>query len=94
TLVWDYAKSRGLVSDDMDWSKLDFFTSSNATILSERMSRSEILEICDKMEARRKKYLMIKDILAQIRHPYGNVLEPGLKARMKEFKKSLEGVKR
>lgn len=84
TLVWDYAKSRGLVSDDMDWSKLDFFTSSNATILSERMSRSEILEICDKMEARRKRHLMIKGILAQIRHPYKYIIKPKLE-RLKEL---------
>lgn len=79
TPVWDYAKSRGLVGDDMDWSKLDFFTSSNALILSEKMSQEEILEICDKMKTKRRRFQKRRQMLVLVRHPYKYVLKPILK---------------
>lgn len=45
TPVWDYAERRGLVSDDMDWTRLDFYVTDNPVILSERISRADILEL-------------------------------------------------
>ena len=79
TPVWDYAKSRGLVGDDMDWKKLDFFTSSNALILSEKMSRDEILEICEKMKAKRRRFQKRRQVLVIVRHPFKYVLKPILR---------------
>ena len=48
TLVWDYAKARNLVSEDMDWSCLDMYFSrshSTAIILSEKLTRDELYEL-------------------------------------------------
>jgi radical SAM superfamily enzyme YgiQ (UPF0313 family) len=48
TPLWDYAKARGLVSDDMDWEALDLSFDSGkdkAIILSETMTRDEICEL-------------------------------------------------
>jgi anaerobic magnesium-protoporphyrin IX monomethyl ester cyclase len=45
TPVWDYACSRGLVGEDMDWDKLNVNfedNSDDAVIVSERLSRKEI----------------------------------------------------
>lgn len=46
--VWDYAKERGLVSEDMDWDVLDTRFGSGkdkAIILSENLTRNEIYEL-------------------------------------------------
>jgi anaerobic magnesium-protoporphyrin IX monomethyl ester cyclase len=48
TPVWDYAVDRGLVSDKMDWSRLniDFNDShKDAIILSERLNRDELFDL-------------------------------------------------
>lgn len=48
TPVWDYAKSRDLVSDDMDWDALDLSSdrrNDKAVILSENLTRDEIYEL-------------------------------------------------
>lgn len=47
TPLWEYAKSKGLVSDDMDFSKLDLahFDKQNGVILSETLSRKEFIEL-------------------------------------------------
>jgi len=48
TPVWDYAKSRDLVSDDMDWDALDVSLDSGkekAVILSENLTRDQIYEL-------------------------------------------------
>ncbi len=48
TPVWDYAKSRGLVSDDMDWDKLhiDFLEHyQSAIILSEKLTGKDIYNL-------------------------------------------------
>lgn len=44
TPIWEYALKKGLVSNDMDWSKI------NDTILSETLSRDEILVINSKFK--------------------------------------------
>ena len=44
TPVWEYAKQRGLVKDNMDWSRLDIdATHKNATVLSEKLTREELI---------------------------------------------------
>lgn len=79
TPVWEYAKSRGLVGDDMDWRKLDFYTSSNPVIVSEKMSRGEITEICTRMMEKRRKFQKRRQKQVLVRHPYKYILKPILK---------------
>lgn len=53
TPVWEYAKARSLVSDDMDWSRLNVNFSSNsekAIILSEVLDRKAIIEMYKKFQ--------------------------------------------
>jgi radical SAM superfamily enzyme YgiQ (UPF0313 family) len=69
TPVWDYAKGRGLVSDDMDWSKLDFYINPGPIIVSEKMSPSEIIEICDQAAKLRGRYLKRGQLLWAVNHP-------------------------
>jgi len=48
TPVWDYARMRNLVSEDMDWSALNVnfgASHANAIILSEKLTREEIYEL-------------------------------------------------
>ncbi len=48
TPVWDSAKERGLVSEDMDWSRLNIEFGSNATkavVVSRELSRNEIKKL-------------------------------------------------
>jgi len=48
TLVWDYAISKGLVSEKMDWGKLNVNFKDNynsAIVLSEKLTRKEIYEL-------------------------------------------------
>jgi magnesium-protoporphyrin IX monomethyl ester (oxidative) cyclase len=65
TPVWDYAKSKGLVGDDMDWSVLnvDFERNHNsAVILSETMDRGELYGVYRSFR-RYAKYLQLKNRL-------------------------------
>ncbi len=69
TPVWDYAKKRGLVSEHMQWSKLDVNFQNNlkdAIILSEVMDREEIVGIFKKFYRLR----FFKNIAGIITHPY------------------------
>lgn len=53
TEVWEYAKGKGLVSDDMDWKKLNInfgVNSKDTVILSEVLSREEIVKIFRKFQ--------------------------------------------
>lgn len=63
TPIWDYAKARGLVSEDMDWDKLFYNITFDPIILSEKVSRNEILKVYRKltnikMRYRKKRYLL------------------------------------
>jgi len=69
TPVWDYALSRGLVSDDMDWSKLDFYNNPETIILSEKISRNELLDIYNLMIAKKKRDLKRRSRMNVIKHP-------------------------
>lgn len=73
TLVWEYAKSRGLVSDDMDWDKLniDFATNcQNAIILSETLTRDELQQLYRLFQRQR----LIIAARKMWRHPYAQDL--------------------
>ena len=68
TPVWDFAKSRGLVSDDMDWSKLNVnfdVNHANAIILSESLSRERLYQIYRKFRRQR----LVRNIRSLITHP-------------------------
>jgi radical SAM superfamily enzyme YgiQ (UPF0313 family) len=69
TPIWEYAKSKGLVSDDMQWSKLDVNFQNNyqqAIIVSETLSRQEIIKLFKKFYRLR----FFKNIIGIITHPY------------------------
>ncbi len=69
TPVWDYALSRGLVSNDMDWAKLDFNINSEPVILSEKISREEISSVLVKVDKSKKRKRLKRKIKNVIRHP-------------------------
>lgn len=51
TEIWDYAKKRNLVSEEMNWNKLNVNFQSNckdAVLVSEKMDRKELLELFQK----------------------------------------------
>jgi anaerobic magnesium-protoporphyrin IX monomethyl ester cyclase len=69
TPVWEYAKKRGLVSDNMDWGKLDVSFAENhekAIILSEKLSREELLSLYKTFQSLRYR-TMLKNAL---KHPF------------------------
>ena len=64
TPVWGYAKDRGIVSDDMDWSKFNINFSEdhqNSIILSELYDRKQIYKFYNKFR-RLRLYFNIKNI--------------------------------
>ena len=68
TPVWDFAKSRGLVSDDMDWGKLNVnfeVTHPNAIILSKTVNRKGLYQIYKKFRRQR----LVRNIRSLITHP-------------------------
>lgn len=69
TVVWEDALAQGKVSDDMDWGKLSFYLSSDPVIIAEKLSRQEIIEICDQMAIRERRNLIKRKIKAVIKHP-------------------------
>lgn len=50
TPVWEYALQRGLVSEDMEWGRLNMFHAKNPIILSERVGRERITKIKRRFE--------------------------------------------
>jgi len=62
TPVWDYAESRGLVSNNMDWDRLgcDFSINPNPVILSEKLSYNEIAGFYKQLTDRRDMYIKLK----------------------------------
>ncbi len=69
TPIWEYARKRGLVSGDMDWGKLDVSFAENhkqAIILSEKLSREELLSLYRKFQLLRYR-IMLKNAF---KHPF------------------------
>jgi radical SAM superfamily enzyme YgiQ (UPF0313 family) len=67
TPVWDYAKKRGLVSDDMDWNRLNvnyrinnLIKDDRAIILSENLNRKEIIKWFLKFQRLKKKQFLFR----------------------------------
>ena len=76
TRVWDYALSVGKVSNDMDWSSLDFYIKPDSVNLSKHLSIQELIDITAKMNAKRLRYLHFASIRLTVKHPikYGKRL--------------------
>ena len=69
TPLWDYAKGKGLVSENMEWSKLDINFQNNyrqTIIVSEVLSRREIIGLFKKFYRLR----FFKNIKGIVTHPY------------------------
>jgi len=65
TPIWDYAKGKGIVSDDMDWDKLNIDFKSNykkAITVSDKLSKRELYGLLSKFE-RHQRYLLFKQAL-------------------------------
>lgn len=71
TPVWDYAKERGLVSNDMNWNILNMQggPTPESIILSEHLSRDEVIDTFWKMEKRKRGYQRKANALAIIKNP-------------------------
>lgn len=70
TPIWDYAKKRNLVSDDMsDWSCLDVnayhMTEDKIIVLSEMLSRKELLKLYKKFRSLR----FLRNVAKVLNHP-------------------------
>jgi magnesium-protoporphyrin IX monomethyl ester (oxidative) cyclase len=67
TPIWEYAKKRNLVSEDMNWEKLNIRFAENyekAVILSEKLTRKELYELFlqfQKLRKRRRLKYIIKE---------------------------------
>lgn len=84
TPVWEYAKEKGLVSDDMDWSKLDVAFGSNykkAITVSETLSREELYTLFSEFE-RHRRYVIIKKAFT---HPFAKDIPKFALRKSKEF---------
>ncbi|KKK69085.1 hypothetical protein LCGC14_2937560 [marine sediment metagenome] len=80
TPVWDYALSRGLVSNDMDWSRVDYHFTANPIILSEKISRQEIEAVLTKVETKRKRAKAQRSMMNIIKHPYKYIIKSKVKS--------------
>lgn len=69
TPVWDYAKARGLVSDDMDWSRLDQRFGPQSIHLSD-LPRQQLEYFYHILMNRRRYYAITKGISQGIRRPW------------------------
>ena len=72
TPLWDYSKSRDLVSNDMDWDKLKFKFADdykNAIIVSEILSREELRELFKMFLNEQRKKKIFRLIKSGVRHP-------------------------
>ena len=71
TPVWEYAKGKGLVSDNMDWGRLDikFGENSNPVFVSEKLIPNEIRILYNQMEDIRKHYARKSMVLHGLKDP-------------------------
>jgi len=79
TPVWDYALSRGLVSNDMDWARLDFHIDTEPIILSEHISRQDIEAVLAKMAVSKERDRKMRSVMNLIKHPYRYAIKSRLR---------------
>ena len=79
TPLWDYALKKGVVSEDMDWSKLDMFDNSNKEVfkkkimMTENLTKDDMWKINKKFHRLEKRMELKHNIIAGIKHP-GKIL--------------------
>lgn len=71
--TWDYALHRGLVSNNMDWSKLDFNFTGHPVILSEHLERADIIDICSELGEWKAKMMNRVKIKDATLHPFRTI---------------------
>lgn len=72
TPVWDYAKSKSLVDEKMDWDRLDVnfnYNYNSAIILSEKLTRKEIYALFLRFKHEQRKKVFYNLIKTGIRNP-------------------------
>lgn len=74
TPLWDEAKEKGLVTNNMDWEELNFCLHNSSThnktiIMNENLSREEIYELWNEFDKINKKLLRKDQLTSGIRHP-------------------------
>lgn len=82
TPLWDYALSHSLVSNDMDWSKLDYTTTPGHVIISDNLSHRELEGIIIEILKRKNGYRALFVRLSTLKHPYrflGNGIKAGIR---------------
>lgn len=73
TPIWEYAKARGLVSEDMNWESLgaNFAESHEKTvILSEKLTKEKLYELYLRFQKERKRRRMKYIFRESLRHPW------------------------
>lgn len=70
TQIWDDALLAGMVSEDMDWDRLNFYIKPKSVNLSNHLSIDEMIDIRAKMEIRRKRHLYFTNVCLATRHPF------------------------
>jgi len=72
TPIWDYAEDKGIVSKDMDWDMLSIDTSrdnAKRVVLSEKLSKKDVLLLYSIFKAEEKKKWIIGNIKRAISNP-------------------------
>jgi anaerobic magnesium-protoporphyrin IX monomethyl ester cyclase len=90
TGIWEIAKKKGLVSDNMDWSKLDVMFGENykdAIIISDKLSREELHELYNRFKKVQTRLRIKNGILHPIKN---NLLGVGKKYISAKIRKALK----
>jgi radical SAM superfamily enzyme YgiQ (UPF0313 family) len=90
TPVWDMALDRGLVSGDMDWSRLDvnlYRAPEKAVIMSEVLSRDEVVELYTRFRRLRLRRNMIKVLNHPMRRDLPRIAVSLLRERLSNARK-------
>lgn len=72
TPLWDYALKMGLVSNDMDWNKLDIFQNadfSKRVIVSDCLSADDLKDLFKRFESQRRKNYFRRLIIQGLKRP-------------------------
>ena len=94
TEIWEIAKKKGLVSDNMDWNKLDVMFGENykdAIIISDKLNREELHELYNKFKKVQTRLRIKNGLLHPIKN---NTFNVGMKFILAGFRKRLKFLHR
>lgn len=71
TLVWDEAKAKGIVSDNMDWDRFEIYFEDipESRVVVSELDRSELLEILGRFKKEAQNRLAKRTIIQGVLHP-------------------------